>query len=393
MVRSNLAKSFRRSVQRAWIVGAIFAIGLCAVSGFRAVGAEGSKHIGPDPTTYRKTVDRAIDYLEQAQGEDGSYSKQAGVGVTALVATGLIRNGRTPADPLVARSLKFIESQVRDDGGIYTEGSRHRIYDTCLAIQCLVAANKDGRFNDALKRAEQYVKGLQWDETEGIDESNANYGGAGYGENNNRPDLSNTSFLVDALHSAGSDSNDPALKKALVFVSRCQNLESIYNTMPPAAKVNDGGFYYTVAAGGSSPAGTTDDGGLRSYGSMTYAGLKSMIFAGVKQDDPRVRAAHHWIEQNYTVAENPGMGASGLFYYYHTFAKALDAAGDDYVADKDGNLHDWRRDVAEQLASTQKADGSWVNSAKRWLEGDPNLVTAYSLMTLSYCQPRTIARP
>ena len=67
-------------------------------------------------------------------------------------------------------------------------------------------------------------KALQWDETEGIDESNPNYGGAGYGENNNRPDLSNTSFLVDALHAAGSDENDPALKKALVFVSRCQNL-------------------------------------------------------------------------------------------------------------------------------------------------------------------------
>ena len=30
--------------------------------------------------------------------------------------------------------------------------------------------------------------------------SNVNYGGAGYGATNNRPDLSNTSFLVDALH-------------------------------------------------------------------------------------------------------------------------------------------------------------------------------------------------
>jgi squalene-hopene/tetraprenyl-beta-curcumene cyclase len=113
-----------------------------------------------------------------------------------------------------------------------------------------------------------------------------------------------------------------------------------------------------------------------------------MIFAGVKSDDPRVKAANHWIEQNYTVTENPGMGGNGLFYYYHTFAKALDAAGVDYVADKDGAKHDWRKELAGQLAATQSKDGSWVNSAKRWLEGDPNLVTAYSLMTLSYCQPK-----
>lgn len=370
-----------------------FATATCIVRANDAAATDASKQLGPEPSAYRQTVDRAIEYFRQAQGEDGSYSKQAGTGVTALVATGLMRNGGTPADPLVAKSLKFLESQVRDDGGVYTEGSRHRIYDTCLVIQCFNAANKDGHYNDILKRAEQYVKGLQWDETEGIDESNPSYGGAGYGEQNNRPDLSNTSFLIDALHATGSDGNDPALKKALVFVSRCQNLESEYNTTPPAAKVNDGGFYYTVAAGGSSPAGTTEDGGLRSYGSMTYAGLKSMIFAGVKQDDPRVKAARHWIEQNYTLAENPGMGGNGLYYYYHTFAKALDAVGTDHIADKDGTQHDWRRDLADQLASTQKSDGSWVNSSKRWLEGDPNLVTAYCLMSLSYCQPKAVSTP
>jgi squalene-hopene/tetraprenyl-beta-curcumene cyclase len=379
-------KGFRRSqlIKVATVVST-FGMLVCSLN---SMAMAAGKQLGPDPAAYQQAVGRAVEYFEQAQGEDGSYSKQNGIGVTALVANALMRVGRTPADPLVAKSLKFIEGQVRDDGGVYTEGSKHRIYDTCLAIQCFAAANQDGHYNDILKRAEAYVKGLQWDESENIDESNPNYGGAGYGENNNRPDLSNTSFLIDALHSAGSDGNDPALKKALIFVSRCQNLESEYNTTPPAAQVNDGGFFYTVAAGGSSPAGKTEDGGLRSYGSMTYAGLKSMIFAGLKPDDPRVKAAHHWIEQNYTVTENPGMGGNGLFYYYHTFGKAIDAAGDETIADKDGTKHDWRMELADQLIATQAKDGSWVNSAKRWLEGDPNLVTAYSLATLSYCQPK-----
>ena len=72
-------------------------------------------------------------------------------------------------------------------------------------------------------------------------------------------------------------------------------------------------------------AGKLPNGGLRSYASMTYAGLKSMIHAGVGPDDPRVKAAVEWLRKHYSLDENPGMGKSGLYYYYHTFAKALDA--------------------------------------------------------------------
>jgi squalene-hopene/tetraprenyl-beta-curcumene cyclase len=101
-----------------------------------------------------------------------------------------------------------------------------------------------------------------------------------------------------------------------------------------------------------------------------------------------VQAATKWIRQHYTVAENPGMGADGLFYYYHTFAKALDAVGENEFVDADGKSHDWRRELAEHLFSLQKSDGSWVNSSERWLEADPNLVTAYSLLALSYTKPK-----
>ena len=135
------------------------------------------------------------------------------------------------------------------------------------------------------------------------------FGGAGYGRTGDRPDLSNTSFLVDALKAAGNDANSEAIQRALIFVSRCQNLESKDNTTPFAAKINDGGFYYTPAAGGSSQAGVDEStGGLRSYASMTYAGLKSMIYAGVKPDDPRVKAALGWLKKHYDLDSNPGMG-------------------------------------------------------------------------------------
>jgi len=172
-----------------------------------------------------------------------------------------------------------------------------------------------------------------------------------------------------------------------VFVSRSQNLESEHNSTKHAPKINDGGFFYTPAAGGSSQAGETANGGLRSYASMTYAGLKSMIYAGVDQDDLRVKAALSWIRKNYDVSENPGMGASGHYYYLHTFAKTLRALEIDEVQSADGQRHNWRGDLISELSRRQKRNGSWFNTRNtRWLEGDENLVTGYALLALSYCR-------
>jgi squalene-hopene/tetraprenyl-beta-curcumene cyclase len=196
--------------------------------------------------------------------------------------------------------------------------------------------------------------------------------------------LSNTSYLVSALKDLGRGPDDEAIQRALVFVSRCQNLDSQYNQTPFAGIVNDGGFYYTPAAGGASMAGKTDGGGLRSYGSMTYAGLMSMIHAGLTSDDPRVAAALQFIKDNYTLEQNPGMGDAGLYYYFHTFAKALNAAGLESIEDAEGQKRDWRSDLIEAVTTAQQSDGSWVNANNRWLEGDRNLVTAYSLLALHY---------
>lgn len=340
-----------------------------------------------DKAKLDQAVSKAVTYFQRTQAEDGSWSAKSGPGVTALVAASLIRSGKSPDDPMVARALKYLEGFFHDDGGMYSQGSTHTNYETCVAIAAFKEANKDGRYNKLLADAEKYIKDQQWDAGEKHELDSMYYGGAGYG-GGKRPDLSNTSFLIDALHSLGRGDDDPAIQSALVFVSRCQNLESQYNTSEFAAKVNDGGFFYTVAAGGSSMAGKTDDGGLRSYGSMTYAGLRSLIYAGLKKDDPRVKAATEWIKKNYSVTENPGMKDSGLYYYYHTFAKTFNALGENEFADAAGNSHNWRAELSNQLLSLQKEDGSWVNSANRWLEGDPNLVTSYVLLTLSYCQPK-----
>ncbi len=353
----------------------------------RADDAQDAKSAAGQHAELAPLVDRGVAYLTGAQAEDGSFSKGAGPAVTALVATAMLENGRSPSDPVIAKALKYLEANIKPDGGVYAKDSKYRNYETCVAIQCFAAANKDGHYADVLKKAGQYVKDAQWDEGEGIDKSNMSYGGAGYGSSN-RPDLSNTSYLVDALESVGAGKGDPAVQRMLVFVSRCQNLESGSNTSKFPSLNPDGGFYYTVAAGGGSPAGITPNGGLRSYGSMTYAGLKSMIYAGVDKDDPRVKAAVDWATKNYTLDQNPGMGDAGLYYYYHTFAKALSTMDAATVADEQGRQHNWRQELVDALAARQQKDGSWINKNQRWLEADPNLVTGYALLALGHCREK-----
>lgn len=337
--------------------------------------------------TYEQMVSRAIEFLAtKAQAADGSYNAQAGPAVTALVTTAILRQGRSPQDPQVAKSLKYLEGFVREDGGIHAAESNHKNYETALALQCFAAANKNGKYDAIIKKGDAYVKSLQWGASDDKQASDFEYGGAGYGSKK-QPDLSNTSFFLDALKATGNDENSEAVKRALIFVSRCQNLETEHNTTPFAAKKPDGGFYYTPAAGGVSQAGVDEEtGALRSYASMTYAGLKSMIFAGVKKDDPRVVAAKKWLAKNYDLKSNPGMGTSGLYYYYHTMAKTLDALGEDKFVDDKGVAHDWRKEIIETLAAAQQKDGSWVNENPRWLEGDSAIVTGYALLTLAHCK-------
>lgn len=356
-----------------------------------AVAADSSPQetVGPHRDAWLATQKKGVDYLKLSQADDGSWSRPNAPGISALATTALLRSGVSVDDPVVQKGLKHLESFIHDDGGIYAENSSHQNYETSISMLAFVEANKDGRYADRIKHGVAFLKGLQWDQTEGIDEDDPAYGGAGYGSHK-RPDLSNTQFFIEALRESGIKEDDPAMQKALVFVSRTQNRESEFNTTPYAKMVNDGGFYYTPAAGGTSQAGLTPEGGLRSYGSMTYAGLKSMIYAGVKGDDQRVKAATDWIRKFYTVKENPGLGQQGMYYYYHTFAKALDSMGQDLFEAADGVKHDWRKELTEHLASQQQPNGSWVNDADRWYEGDPSLVTAYALLALKHCEPKVV---
>ena len=373
----------REITRRVFLARGGLAVGACAAAGTVDFGA-GLARAADGPAV----VDKAVAFLKQRQDAAGSWSgARKEPGITALAVTALLRSRRvTPGEPTVTKALAYLEQFVGPKGGL-SEAS-HANYATTISLLAFREANAGGRYDRFLKDGQEFLKTMQWDEAEGKGRDSAFYGGAGYGGANSRPDLSNTSYFMEALRDSGLPADDPALKKALVFVSRCQNLKGEFNDQPWAGKVNDGGFVYTAANGGSSFAGKADDGGLRSYGGMTYAGLKSMIYAGLTEDDPRVKAAVGYVSRHYTLDENPGMGQAGLYYYYHTFAKALSLLDKPSLTDAAGKAHDWRADLTDALAKRQGPDGSWVNPADRFMEGDPNLVTSYGLLALAYARPK-----
>ncbi len=336
-----------------------------------------------DPDS-KAVVDKAAEFLRKRQSPDGSFSaKTTGPGVTAIVVAGLVRNGYSADDPMVAKAMAYLEKNVKKDGGIYDKGLAN--YTTSVAVMAFQEANTGGKYDKLIKDASGFLKGLQ----STADPKDVRSGGVGY-DDKSRPDLSNTQFFVDALLAAGVPKDDPAIQNALKFINRCQNLPGETNDQPFAkkAKPDDiGGFTYTPIDPDDSKH-KTPDGGLRSLGGMTYGGLKSFLYAGVSKKDPRVQAAIKWIRAHYTLDENPGMGQSGLYYYYHTFAKAMLALGEDPFVDEMKVKHDWRKELIAALAKRQKEDGSFVNPTDRAFgEADPNLATGFALLTLSYTKP------
>lgn len=360
----------------------LFVVPLVCFSASRSAAQPGA---APSTAEVKEILDKAIVYLKSVQLEDGSFApKLAGPGVSALVAAGLLTNGVSPKEPILAKTLAYLEKQVRKDGGIYDKFLAN--YTTSVAMMAFKEANADGKYDAVLKNAAKYLRGIQADELK-VDPKNVNFGGFGY-DKKSRADMSNSAFSVEALLAAGVPKDDPAIRKALQFISRCQNLPGEFNDQPFAKKATKedlGGFVYVPDP--DDKRHRTPEGGLRSVGAMTYSGLKSFLYAGVSKDDPRVKAAVAWVGKHYTLDENPGMGKAGLYYFYHTFAKAMTALGDDTFVDAGGKKHNWRRELFEALKSRQRAAGSWQNEGDRTFgEGNPDLATAFAILSLRYCR-------
>lgn len=353
--------------------------------------------------------------------------------ITGLIVTGMLTTGeRTASDADIARATEFMLTFRKPDGGIYDKGLPS--YNTSICVSTLARVGTPDAKAAALAGAD-FLKALQWSEDAGSVRSGDSlrrllgqetpeaptpvardhpfYGGVGYGRNQ-RPDLSNLQMALEAWHDAGVDTGDPAYQRALVFLARVQMLEklpdgSTHNDMGYATGSRQGGFIYATSKDGKTPGGgqtqvaaessmveeSLDDGTkvsrLRCYGSMTYSGFKSLLYAGLKKDDPRVLAAYDWLRAHYTLEENPAMGNSGLYYYFVVMSRALAAWGEPTInvipstepgAPRVVEPRDWGNDLVVRLKTLQNEDGSFKSLDERWMENNTELITAYALIAL-----------
>lgn len=340
-------------------------------------------------------------------------------GITGLVVTGMLLDPKAEqADPSILQGVKYILNFQQEDGGIYDKMLPS--YNTSLALSAL-SKSTIPQAKDAIVPAQQFLKKLQiWDGAKPVTDGGVGgadgpkpvgkehpfYGGVGYGKHG-RPDGSNVQMFVQALHDSGVSPSDDSMQRAVAFMQRLQMLDKV-NDMPFAAGSKQGGFVYATVEnaqsvdtrGGQSQAGmieeTLDDGTkvsrLRCYGSMSYAGFKSYLYAELPRNDERVQAALGWIKSNYTLEENPAMGTDGLYYYFVSFSRALSAWGEptlevasaERLADGKPVMKkvDWANDLIDRLATLQNEDGSFKSVDDRWMENNQVLITAYALIAV-----------
>lgn len=337
-----------------------------------------------------KSLKSAFDYLMKTQQPNGSWKYDPAI--TSLVLYSYIlqpsHDLSSKNDKALDKGFDFVKTFVKPDGGIYNKEFKN--YTTSVCLMALTETG-DPKYKTIIENAKKFLIDFQLDENDGIAKGHPFYGGIGYG-GDDRPDLSNTQLALEAIKAAETYGSThintlpqnknqaekekkpgPHWQKALVFLSRTQNVRGV-NDMAYVA--NDGGFIYET---GHYKADRS-----HSYGSMTYAGLKSLLFAGIDKNDIRVKKALAWICANYTFEENPKFGTASIYYYYMTASKCLALMAEDVITDTAGTRHNWRKDIIEKIISLQLDDGGWVNSKDEYQENIKELSTAYSVIAIKF---------
>lgn len=352
----------------------------------------------------RAAIDKGLDWLASQQQTNGVWSDATFPALTALPAWAMAGAGREADRERIAKAVAYIKSLVQPDGGIYTvvpgrRGGALGTYNTAISMTALHYCDNAGSTR-VIQKAREYVAATQ---VTGEDEYR---GGFGYekasrehpqksGSGGPKPyaDLNNSAWVISAMRvtqdveearPAGEKKVDVDWDAALGFVDRMQLKEGQKDVVPG----DEGGFLYKPALDRNGAPKVSEDGKpfLRSYGSITYSGLLSMIYAQVGRDDPRVVSAIDYARRHWTLDENPGMGQQGVFYYFTIMSRALSLVDLDVLPAAEKGKPDvaWRNDLIEKVLSLQTEDGHWVNGNNRFMEGNPILSTSYGILTLEY---------
>ncbi|MCE9546939.1 MAG: DUF4159 domain-containing protein [Planctomycetia bacterium] len=347
----------------------------------RRVDADADKDAGRDPNNkdsdinpaeFRRSIERAIAFLKREQKPDGGWTSWPGFqgGETGLCTLALIEAGVPTKDPAVQRALKHLRSITPE-----------RTYDVALQTMALCRAGEAADL-PTIRRNAQLLERTQQSDGDGR-------GAWGYPqEAGGRVDNSNTQFALLALYDAeqaGVKINPEVWKQALIYWERTKN--------------GRGSWGYVH--------------GAPSTGSMTSAGISSMIIASASAspDDARadqggcqcvnqqqseaVENALAWLGDNFNISHNPQAGerpidaASRSNWNRHYYLYGLERAG--RLAARrffvggaragQPRQYDWFREGANLLLHSQDAAGGWSGLGPG--EAMEHVSTSFALLFLA----------
>ncbi len=339
----------------------------------------------------RAAVTRSLDWLAASQHGDGSWSRRHHPALTALPAMAFMKSHYPDKDPVISRAIKYIVSCARDDGGIYIKPSAGKkggleIFNTAVCTTALHMHDKHA-YSHIIKKARSFLAGRQHF---GDD---IYKGGFGYYEDSSKEYVHglDTFFSMQAIAVTGTDSPDSTPSNRLAAIDWSETVNYFTkrqgNRLAPLPAAPE----YMYSPGPGRAEGQPADIYFHSYGSMTYIGLLALVYADIDRSDVRVRSAFDWARKHWSLDENPGKDKKGLYFFYYVLTRALSAYGIDLIQTSNGDLVNWRADLAKKLLTLQRfndeGNGFWKNDSARFWENNPVLCSSYAILSLEMILP------